>query len=88
MKITDQTIELKVKTNLDEAIEKVIHLKSLLQEVKELAASLDVTITIKRAPEHQQEGHAEFQKRVDEQSARSPAALPAVFKNTEELDRA
>lgn len=40
------TVEVKIKTSLDEAIEKANQLKSLLQEVKELAASLDVSVTL------------------------------------------
>ncbi|MFT9056215.1 MAG: hypothetical protein ABF449_06265 [Ethanoligenens sp.] len=46
MKTTNQTIEIKVKTNLDEVIEKANQLKSLLKEVKELAASLDTSVSV------------------------------------------
>lgn len=46
-----QTIEIKANmVGFDELREKANQLKSLLQEVKELAASLDVQITIDGKP--------------------------------------
>lgn len=45
------TVPIEAKsTGFDETIEKVNQLKSLLQEVKELATSLDVSITVNGKP--------------------------------------
>lgn len=45
--VTNKVVEISAKINgIDEAIEKAKQLKSLLQEVKELAASLDLKLTV------------------------------------------
>lgn len=49
--VTDKTVKITAQINgIDEAIEKAKQLKSLLQEVKELAASLDLKLTVDGKP--------------------------------------
>lgn len=67
----DETVkEITVTVNgdasgIDKVIEKMKQLKSLLQEVKNLAASLDLKLTINGKPitsAHQEDGQADSQR--------------------------